>query len=94
MTKAAALALYQRAESSGDWEAAARALASVIRPAPRRLPTSIRRGPASKACPGIRLPLYALQPCGHSYNAAGCAACPYCAQARWAAQAEPLDIAA
>jgi hypothetical protein len=87
-TKTSALALFAVASATGaDWEATARALASVLTPKAKAAPAlaagrpAVRcksRALASKAWAGARVPVYQRQACGHTFNSAGCAVCMTC----------------
>lgn len=59
---------------------------SLARRQPSAPAKNRRQGPASKAFPGLRLPRYTRQACGHVFNSAGCAICPQCTQERWASK--------
>lgn len=87
-TKQAALQLYDFAQCSGDpldYKVAADAMATHLKPETVKTAARKKRpmlGPMSKAYPGLRLPLYVQQPCGHTFNGSTCPQCAHNRQAR------------
>lgn len=81
-SKDEALRTYDRAVASGDvWALAdaAKDLADALRTkAPARRAKNRRRGLRSRSYPGVRLPVFQKQACGHSFNSAMSAICIQC----------------